>query len=82
LIEKMSHPCYTDKDALLQAWLLSQKGVVHDSAGHIGSDEEMHDEKEVDEREDAEESDDGDMDDDAWDDHVTAMCKGGYMMSL
>jgi hypothetical protein len=50
LIEKMSHPCYTDKDALLQAWLLSQKGVVHDSAGHIGSDEEMHDEKEVDER--------------------------------
>jgi hypothetical protein len=80
LIEKMAHPCdansQMDEDASLQARLLSQKGVAHDS------DEEMHDEKEEDEHEDAEESDDEDMDGDAWNARVTALSKTGYMMSL
>jgi ribosomal protein L12E/L44/L45/RPP1/RPP2 len=65
-----------DEDASLQARLLSQKGVAHDS------DEEMHDEKEEDEHEDAEESDDEDMIGDAWNARVTALSKTGYMMSL
>jgi hypothetical protein len=80
LIEKMAHPCdansQMDENASLQARLLSQKGVAHDS------DEEMHDEKKDDEHEDAEESDYEDIADEAWDAHATALSKTGYMRSL